>query len=139
LYYVNNLFIRLIKLKEFLVYIVCFLVYLLKLIFFGLGQIIVNTKPKLSVLDCPKKLNFGWKFWPRDSTITGAMFMYYFYFLGRIREIDLVSLEQILLEISVRACLALRFNLYLIEFQFFLLKLSAVCTFWIVLMCWCQK
>jgi len=24
-------------------------------------------------------------------------------------------------------------------FFFFLLKLSAVCTFWIVLMCWCQK
>jgi len=26
-----------------------------------------------------------------------------------------------------------------IFFFFFLLKLSAVCTFWIVLMCWCQK
>jgi len=25
------------------------------------------------------------------------------------------------------------------EFFFFLLKLNAVCTFWIVLMCWCQK
>jgi len=39
-----------------------------------------------------------------------------------------------------RACLALRFNLLFTKFQiFFLLKLSAVCTFWIVLMCWCQK
>jgi hypothetical protein len=26
-----------------------------------------------------------------------------------------------------------------ISIFFFLLKLSAVCTFWIVLMCWCQK
>jgi len=30
-------------------------------------------------------------------------------------------------------CFSLNFNF------FFLLKLSAVCTFWIVLMCWCQK
>ena len=38
-------------------------------------------------------------------------------------------------------CLVLRLNLLFTEFQFFffLLKLSAVCTFWIVLMCWCQK
>jgi hypothetical protein len=33
-------------------------------------------------------------------------------------------------------CLYLRFVQIWI---FFLLKLSAVCTFWIVLMCWCQK
>jgi hypothetical protein len=40
----------------------------------------------------------------------------------------------------LRARLALRFNLFLTEFQiFFLLNLSAVCTFWIVLICWCQK
>jgi len=39
--------------------------------------------------------------------------------------------------------LALLFNLFFSEFQiffiFFLLKLSAVCTFWIVLICWYQK
>ena len=41
----------------------------------------------------------------------------------------------------LKTCLALRLNLRLTKFQllFFLLKLSAVCTFWIVLMCWCQK
>jgi hypothetical protein len=39
-----------------------------------------------------------------------------------------------------RVCLALRLNLFLTEFKiFFLLKLSAICTFWIVLICWCQK
>ena len=38
------------------------------------------------------------------------------------------------------ACLALRCNRLFAIFQFFfLLKLSVVCTFWIVLMCWYQK
>ena len=39
---------------------------------------------------------------------------------------------------KLRACLAMRFTLLFNKFQiFFLLKLSVVCTFWIVLMCWC--
>ena len=39
-------------------------------------------------------------------------------------------------------CLVLRLHLRFAQiwiFFFVLLKLSAVCTFWIVLMCWCQK
>jgi hypothetical protein len=49
--------------------------------------------------------------------------------------------KQALKSKSYHHCLVLRLNLLFTEFQFFffLLKLSAVCTFWIVLMCWCQK
>ena len=43
---------------------------------------------------------------------------------------------------AFRECLVLRLYLRFVQIWicfFFLLKLNAVCTFWIVLMCWCQK
>jgi len=41
------------------------------------------------------------------------------------------------IQVSVWHCIC---NCVLLNFEFFfLLKLSVVCTFWIVLMCWCQK
>ena len=51
-------------------------------------------------------------------------------------EVLLLADSEFLGVTGYRARLALRFNLRFHKFQFFfLLKLSAVCTFWIVLIC----
>ena len=49
-------------------------------------------------------------------------------------------IHQLLAIVLLREGLVLRLYLRFVQIWiFFLLKLSTVCTFWIVLMCWCQK
>jgi len=66
-----------------------------------------------------------------ENALNFSYFLFYFIIMFCVRQLWVLEVIG-----CVWYCVC---NCVLSNFEFFLLKLNAVCTFWIVLMCWCQK